>query len=112
MKKACGLVFGGLVLAGVVFMTGCATPPVLTEYDLPNQALSVKPAEGLSRVVFFNSSNIILYGLDQSGVISMRLDGKGLATLKIHDYVQIFLDKGEYNLYLVHRDVLSSGFNS
>jgi len=91
----------------VIFaIAGCATPTVVTEYDLPSQNLEAKPEAGLSKVVFFNNSNFLTHGIDRSGYVTIKINGKGLATLQIHNYVQIFLAQAEYDLYMAHLDIL------
>jgi hypothetical protein len=99
-------VLSGLIMIVIFTIVGCATPTVVTEYGLPSQNLEVKPEAGLSKVVFFNNSNFLTHGIDQSGYVTIKINGKGLATLQIHTYVQIFLEKGEYDLYMAHLDVL------
>jgi hypothetical protein len=95
-----------LLLSSVFLLAGCPMPAIVTEYNLPSQHLITKPDKGLSRVVFFNTSNVIMFGVDQTGRVTIKINDKGLATLDIGSYVQIFLEKGEYDLYLAHRDIV------
>jgi hypothetical protein len=99
-------ILAGVVMLALLTLAGCPTPTVLTEYELPSQDMRSRSEEGLARVVFFNASNELLFGLDQSGFVAIKINNKGLATLKIGSYVQIFLDKGEYDLYLAHQDMI------
>jgi hypothetical protein len=106
MRGKADWILYGLLLSPILLFTGCPLPTVVTEYNLPIQNLSMKPDKGLSRVVFFNTSNALMYGVDQTGRITIKINDKGLATLDIDSYVQIFLEKGEYDIYLAHRDFI------
>lgn len=85
----------------VLFLNGCAT--VQNEINLPNQALDIKPDSGKTKVIFYNDLNSLF--LDGSWRIGIKIDGKGLENLHINQYVQVFLEPGEYILGLSHVDV-------
>ena len=86
-----------------IFMTGCAT--VQNEIDLPNQMLDIKPDPGKTKVIFYNGLNPLF--LDGSWRIGIKIDGKGLENLHINQYVQVFLELGQYTLGLSHVDVFT-----
>lgn len=99
-------IVAGLALLTLVYTSGCSVPNVKPEFILPSQDIHSAVQPGLSRIVFFNASNKLLYGLDGSGKINIKINKKDLASLKINDYVQIFLARDDYELYLVHKDVM------
>jgi hypothetical protein len=88
-----------------VLASGCAINTIIPEYPLPRQSIDARPATGQVKVVFFNDSNRFLYGLDGSGKINVILAGKNVASLQICAYVQLFVDPGQYDLLLAHRDM-------
>ena len=103
LKRAIVLV---IVVSAAFLTSGCSTIETLTpEFSLPSQSLDTTVAQGQRRVVFFNTSNSLLFGADGSGKINIKLNNKALASLKIHEYVQIFLEPGSYDLYLAHLDI-------
>jgi hypothetical protein len=95
--------YAGLMV--LVIASGCAINTIIPEYPLPSQSIDARPATGQVKVVLFNDSNRFLYGLDGSGKINVILAGKNVASLQIGAYVQIFVDPGEYDLLLAHRDM-------
>ena len=90
------------VLIGLVFAS-CRTPEG-PRIPLPPQEAKVAPT-GLTRVMFFNTSNRALYF--ESGWIRIRLDGRTVPTLWLNEYVQIFVQPGSHELLLEHYDVFS-----
>jgi hypothetical protein len=73
---------------------------------LPSQRLTGPVPDSRSRVVFFNSSNRAMYGIDKTGRIDIRIDGAALGTVDIGEYVQTFLPKGDHQVELRHRDTV------
>src|SRR5438132_12376195 len=71
------------VVALSMCLTGCLTP-VKNEVPLAGGDLSVYATKtNETKLVIFNDSNSLLYGLDGSGRINVSLDGKGVAQLNI-----------------------------
>ena len=71
---------------------------------MSSQDLKATPQAGLSKVIFFNNVSFA-HSVDRTGTIAISLNGKGLATLKAFSYVQVFLEKGQYDLYMEHWDL-------
>ena len=88
------------------FFAGCAVAPPAQEVYLPDQDLS-SPRENseLSRLVIYNDSNSLMYGLDGSGKINVFLDGKGVGQLSIGQYVMVEVSEGEHTIDLAHKDM-------
>src|SRR6266568_8306392 len=87
-----------------LLLTGCLTP-VANEIPLAYDDLSVKPGNtNDTRLVIFNDSNFVLYGLDGSGRINVKLNGKGVAQIHVGYYAQAIVPKGTYQVDLMHRD--------
>lgn len=96
--------------AGIVVLTltsGCAINTVTPEYQLPSQSINAPSEPGRVRLLLFNDSNRFLYGLDGSGKINVKLAGKNVASLEIGTFVQLFVDPGQYDLLLAHRDMVT-----
>jgi hypothetical protein len=99
-----------ILLVIPLLFTGCLTP-VKNEVPLAGGDLSVKATStNDTRLVIFNNSNFLLYGLDGSGRINVKLNGKGLVQLKVGYYAQAIVPKGSYQVELLHvdRDYYSS----
>ena len=93
-----------LLLAVPLLLAGCLTP-VRNEIPLAGSDLSVQatsPTE--TKLVIFNDSNYLLYGLDGSGRINVRLNGRGVAQIKVGHYAQVIVPKGSYRVDLLHVD--------
>ncbi|GEM_PF-1946183 len=95
--------FAGFMVS--VLASGCAINTIIPQYPLPSQSIDARPATGQVKVLFFNDSNRFLYGLDGSGKINVTLAERNVASLQIGTYVQLFMDPGQYNLVLAHRDM-------
>ena len=91
----------------VTLMNGCAgMAPVKSEIphvqsDL--NAKSTRPNEIM--LVLFNTSNKLLFGLDNTGRLNAWLDGKAIGGPNISEYVQIQIPKATHQLMLVHPDI-------
>src|SRR4029453_6496921 len=91
------------LVATVALIASCKTPngPRL---PIPAQDLAAQAPEGLTRVVFINTSNRALYF--DSGPIRIQLDGHQLPSIWLDHYVQAFVEPGEYELLLEHYDLI------
>jgi hypothetical protein len=103
MKKIfCSLIF----MSVSVLICGCAALPIKQEIPLPPQVIGQPPSkEGMVRLVIFNNSDFLLYGLDTSGRINVSIDGKGVGQLNIGRYVVVEISEGEHAIDLVRRDI-------
>lgn len=69
-----------------------------------NADLAAKPTSSAeTKVLVFNSSHPVLYAL--TGSMEVRLDGRGVATLAIGEYVQLPVSRGTHKIELVHWDL-------
>ena len=92
------------LLVVLLLFSGCLTP-VKNEIPLAGSDLSIKPAgTNETKLVIFNDSNYLLYGLDGSGRINVKLNGKGLTQLKVGYYAQVIVPRGTYEVGLLHVD--------
>jgi hypothetical protein len=99
-----------ILLVVPLLLTGCLTP-VKNEIPLAGSDLSVKATStNDTKLVIFNVSNYLLYGLDGTGRINVKLNGQGVAQLKVGYYAQLIVPKGSYRVDLLHvdRDYYSS----
>jgi hypothetical protein len=99
-----------ILLVVPLLLTGCLTP-VQNEIPLAGANLSVKATStNDTKLVIFNDSNFLLYGLDGSGRINVKLNGQGVAQLKVGYYAQVIIPRGNYRVDLLHvdRDYYSS----
>lgn len=93
-----------VLLTAPLFLVGCLTP-VKNEIPLVGGGLSAAASDtNDTRLVIFNDSNFVLYGLDGSGRINVKLNGKGVAQIRIGYYAQVIVPKGSYQVDLTHRD--------
>jgi len=88
----------------LAIFSSCST--VKQEINLSSQKLNSPITSDKSRVIFFNTSNKILYS-DGSWRIGIKLNGKGLANLDFDEYVLIDLTPGKYSLELSHIDIFT-----
>src|SRR6185503_13234757 len=95
-----------LLLLAAVFC-GCASDPVRNEIPLVKGLASKATDPNDTKVVIFNQSSMVTHGLDNSGRINVKLNGKGVGQLNINEYVQVIVSKGPYELDLEHRDLVS-----
>ena len=54
--------------------------------------------------MIFNDSDFLAYGLDGSGRINVKLNGQGVAQLKIGQFAQVVVPLGQYQVDLEHMD--------
>lgn len=88
------------VLAQII--TGCATlPPLKNEIPLAGSDITLRSQDpNLTKLIIFNSAPALTYlGRHKMNVY---LDGKGVAQLGSHKYVQLILPRGKYKVDLVY----------
>lgn len=95
-----------LLGASLTALSGCAIPRLASEFPRTDQRLSAPVPPGHSRVVVFNSSNSLLYGVDHSGRINILIDSRALGSLDPGEYAQVFLTPGRHDVALRHRDLM------
>jgi hypothetical protein len=97
------------VLLLLATAAGCSLfpdiPVVHPEEPLPSQELSEQPPANHARVIFFNTSNRLLYGPDGTDRINVFVDGAPIGSIRIDNYLQVFLPLGRRRLTLEHRDI-------
>ncbi len=59
-----------------------------------------------TKLTIFNTSGSLAYGLDGSGRINVRLDGRGVGQVGIHRYATLIVPKGKHEVELVHLDMV------
>jgi hypothetical protein len=90
----------GILIA--ILFTGCKTPDG-PRFPLPPQDVSAPIPDGHVRVVFFNTSNHLLYF--ESGPIRIQLDGNQIPSIWLDHYAQIYAQPGKHHLLLEHYDL-------
>jgi hypothetical protein len=100
-----------VALFGFVFLSlltaGCGTPPPIVEVSLPPQDISVPVRDGQkSRLVMFNDSGKVLYGVDTSGKINVYINSKAVGQLNIGEYLVAEVEKGAVEIKLLRSDLL------
>ena len=94
-----------LIPLALVAFSGCAIPRLASEFPPTDQHLSAPVPAGHARVIVFNSSNALLYGVDHSARMNVLIDGRALAALDRGEYAQVFLPPGRHDFQLRRRDV-------
>jgi hypothetical protein len=95
-----------LLLASLLPLTGCFTP-VKNEIPLATGNLRSPPDNpNETRLVIYNKSNPVLYGLDGSSRINVKLNGKGVGRLNIGQYAQVIMPKGKCQVDMKHLDLV------
>jgi hypothetical protein len=98
------------LLGLLLLSTGCLSP-VQNEIPLLAGGLSAKASgPNDTKLVIFNTSNGVLYGLDGSGRINVWVNNRGVAMVKIGHYAQVIVPRGPCHVSLTHRDMAK--FNS
>jgi hypothetical protein len=91
------------LIVALLFLAGCLTP-VKNEMPLAKDDLSTMPADtNHTKLVIFNDSAFMSYGLDGSGRINVTINGKGLGQIKVGRYAQVIVPKGKCQVDLMHR---------
>lgn len=87
-------------------LSGCVIPPVTPQVSHLGPDLTVKAASpNEAKVLLFNNSSRLMFGVDNTGRMNVWLNGRGVASLDIGEYVQISVPYGRYTLELLHRDM-------
>lgn len=92
----------------VMLLSACGATPPVREVMLPPQKLGVTSDDSsYGKLVLFNDSNRLMYGMDGSGKINIHLNGKGVGQLRIGEYVILDVAKGAHKLDLLHVDLMT-----
>lgn len=92
----------------MILISACGATPPVREVTLPEQKLGVESADRAhSKLVLFNDSNRVMYGMDGSGKINIHLDGKGAGQLRIGEYLILDVTKGAHKIDLLHVDMMT-----
>lgn len=95
------------ILGFVGLIYGCGIHTLHTQMNLAGPDINKAPESSMTRVVFYNDSNLLGTGLDGSGKINIKIDGKALGSVNIREYAQVFLKPGSYEIYLAHYDIVT-----
>jgi len=96
-----------LLLIVSFFFIGCGQFFRLTpQYDLPIQSLKAERQQGKTRVLFYNTTNLVLFGLDFTDKIDILLNNKNVGSARAREYILVDLEPKEYELNLTHYDAL------
>jgi len=99
-----------LVTIGIIaVLASCAATPPVREVSLPSQSLNEPLKSGVIQLVIFNDSNILMYGIDNSGKINIHHNGKGVGQLNIGQYVILSVAEGYHTINLLHKDIANFG---
>jgi len=96
------------LIGSLFILTGCTATTPEREVQLPSQSL-IQPLNNdkQAKLIVFNDSNKLMYGLDNSGKINIHLNGKGVGQLKIGEYVILSVEKGNNTIDLLHKDIVN-----
>ncbi len=96
-----------LTAALVSLLSGCMMAPIRTEVPLLAGDLSLRSTNPDEvRLLLFNNSSKLMFGLDNTGRINIRLNGKGVGGPDIGEYLLLQIPKGKHQLELVHLDMV------
>jgi hypothetical protein len=88
-----------------LFLSGCLSP-VKNEIPLAGGGVLDNPqGANDTRLIIYNDSDFLGFGMDGSGRINVTLNGQGVALVKIGEYAQVIVPKGKYEVDLVHLDM-------
>ena len=68
------------------------------------QRLGKSASTNDTKLVIFNTSDYLAYGLDGSGRINVRLNGQGVGQINLRRYARLIVPRGAYAVELVHLD--------
>lgn len=92
------------------FLAGCTMAPIKSEWPLMGSNLSLKSTDpSQAKMLIFNNSSKLMFGSDNTGLINIKLNGKGAGSLDIGEYIQLQVLRGKHKLELVHRDLFDFG---
>jgi hypothetical protein len=96
-----------LITVVVSSFAGCLMAPIRPEIThLQGNLTEPSTTPGEAKLVLFNNSNKLLFGLDNTGRINAWLNSKAVGGPNIGEYIQLQVPKGKHELTLVHLDVL------
>lgn len=88
-----------------LLLSGCLSP-VKNEIPLSGGSVLDNPqGTNDTRLTIYNDSNFLGFGLDGSGRINVKLNGQGVALIKIGEYAEVIVPKGKYEVELTHLDM-------
>lgn len=94
-------------LVCVVALAGCMARPVRPEIPhLAEDLASKSSSPDEVRLVVYNGSNKLLFGMDYTGRVNIWLDGKALGGPDIGEYLQVQVPRGKHQFKLVHLDLV------
>ena len=94
------------IILGLLLITGCGVAPVRQETALPSQDLDQPLSDPSSiRLIMYNNSNKLWFGLDGSGEVNITMDGKGVCRLGVGEYVIVETTPGRHKFDLAHQDL-------
>lgn len=94
-----------LLIVFLMILSGCAQFHRLEpQYVLPPQSINYETQAGKTKIVFFNNSNVLLYGIDMTDKIDITIDDKNVGSVRLAEYLVIDLFSGEYKMNLTHYD--------
>lgn len=95
------------VLAILPCFGGCMVAPIQSELPLLGANLAQRSTQsGEVVMILFNNSSKLMYGLDSTGRINVRLNGKAVGGPNIGEYVMLQIPKGRHRLQLSHLDLI------
>lgn len=95
------------------FFIGCGQfYRLMPQYNLPEQSLKTPHQQGNTRVFFYNTSNLLLFGSDFTDKIDILLDNKNVGSIRRNEYILIDVKPKEYELNLSHHDLLMKFSNT
>jgi hypothetical protein len=96
-----------LALALLPCFGGCMVAPIQSELPLLGTNLEQRSTQtGEVVMILFNNSSKLMYGLDSTGRINVRLNGKAVGGPNIGEYVILQIPKGKHRLLLSHLDLI------
>ena len=96
-------------IAIIVFLfTSCALKPIASEYNFVKTNFEDVTLEklGNGKVLIYNGANI-LHKIDNTARLNVWINGKALGQIRGREYVIIDLQKGDYEVKLLHIDVVN-----
>jgi hypothetical protein len=89
-------------------LSGCMMAPVQPEVPLLGSDLSVRTATpDQFKLVLVNTTSKVTHGVDNTGRINVRIDGKAVGGPNIGEYLQVEVSRGKHQLEVWHRDVIN-----
>lgn len=96
-----------LAVALLPCFSGCMVAPIQSELPLLAVDLEQRSTQsGEVVMILFNNSSKLMYGLDSTGRINVRLNGKAVGGPNIGEYVMLQIPKSKHRLLLSHLDLI------